>query len=296
MRKFTLWVTAITMILIFGFSFSLSRIQKEESRKERIDALKALASPPPSSLDDLYPPKAEQPIFLFRMFALATPFTGILVDLFEKDFENAEANFERFKSQYQEISKLVPEWEGDFPLSPVEEFGEALKTKDEAKIMVAYEKVGNVCHSCHIANMVKVQQKYHWGNFHDIKLEDPLSKENIGFSSMMQYLNANLTGVMLDVEQGQKENAQEQYRGFLARFQKIGGSCKACHGEEKNLSYVDEDIDALLSELGKEIAASSPDQEKVRKLTQAVGMESCFKCHLVHIPAAFAKHRWENQE
>ena len=49
------------------------------------------------------------------MFELGTFFSGIVADLFENDLQNAKGNFERFKTKYVEVSKMVPEWVKEYP-------------------------------------------------------------------------------------------------------------------------------------------------------------------------------------
>ena len=56
---------------------------------------------------------------------------------------------------------MVPEWEKDYPVEPLDELKIVLETQDPGKVMAAIEKLGETCHQCHVANMVKVQQKYH---------------------------------------------------------------------------------------------------------------------------------------
>ena len=69
----------------------------------------------PSSLDSFYPPKAQQPVHLLRMFALGSLFSGIASDLVENDLQGARDVFEKFKTQYVEISKIVPKWKKEYP-------------------------------------------------------------------------------------------------------------------------------------------------------------------------------------
>jgi cytochrome c556 len=226
------------------------------------------------------------------MHGLGTPFVGILVDLFENDPQNAKANFEKFKAQYVKVSKLVPEWEKDYPMDPVEELGAALKTGDQGKVMAAYEKVGKVCLDCHIVNMLKVQQKYHWGDFNAIRVKDPLTNEEVNFARLMQYLDSNFVGIGVDLEEGQIENAQKQFQGFNARFQALKETCWNCHDTERKY-YIDESIQALVDKLGQALSGSPIDPNVVKKLSMGIGMENCFKCHLVHSPAALTKLQWE---
>lgn len=167
MRRFTLLLLLnILTILIIG-------LEDTSSQSQKMQGAKPIASPPPSSLDALYPPKAEQPIYLFRMLGLDTYFSGIVADLFENDPQHAKANFKTFKAQYVEVSKLVPEWEKNFPMGPVEELGVALEAGNRKKVMAAHDKVGKVCHDCHKVTMAQVEQKYRWGDFNAIRVRDP---------------------------------------------------------------------------------------------------------------------------
>jgi cytochrome c556 len=254
-------------------------------------------APPPASLDAFYPPTSEGPVYLFRMFGIATPFMGITVDLFENDLENAKANFEEFKAQYRDVSKLVPEWEDQFPMEPVEKLGEALLTGDPGQIMPVIGEVGKVCENCHHMNMVKVQQKYHWKNFHDIKVQDPLTNDELGFAQFKLSMEANFVGIGLDLQQGQQKNAQKQFDGFNARFKALKETCKTCHGEnDQRKYYVDESVQVMLDQLGEALNASAVEPKVVEELSQGIAKKSCAGCHLVHMPAAFAKERWEHWE
>ena len=40
----------------------------------------------------------------------------VVVDLFENDVDHAKADFEKFKAEYLEIAKLVPEWQTEYPM------------------------------------------------------------------------------------------------------------------------------------------------------------------------------------
>ena len=93
---------------------------------------------------------------------MSTFMFGIVADMLEGDFKSVKASFENFRALYTEISKLVPEWEKDFSLGPVDELGEAIEGGDQEKVMEVFEKLGKTCHDCHMVNMVKVQQKYRW--------------------------------------------------------------------------------------------------------------------------------------
>ncbi len=289
MKRLFLPLTGFLIVLIFLLTFYIFQAKKMESSELKKEALTEITAQTPSSLDNFYPPKAKEPVYLFRMIGMATFFAGIVSDLFENDLQNVKPTYEKFKAQYVEVSKLVPEWEKDYPLEPVEDLGKALASGDKQKVMAAYEKVDKVCHDCHVANMAKVQQKYQWGNFSSIEVKDPLINEKVNFARLSQNLMASFAGIVVDIEQGQIENAQKQFQGFNARFQTLKETCEECHGTEERTYYVDERVQALIDEMGKALSGPSIDQKAVQTLFMRIGNESCYKCHLVHGPAALAK-------
>ncbi|MBL7127569.1 MAG: hypothetical protein ISS16_01130 [Ignavibacteria bacterium] len=283
----------LSFFIILGSTNSIA--QELEKLKQENETLRAIVAPPPSSLDKLFPPVSDQPIFLYNMLEMGMYFSGIMVDLFEGDIEGVTDNFNKFKTKFTEISKLVPEWEHYFNIEAVESLGAALGTGDQGKIMTEFENVGGVCQNCHYINTPKVQQKYHWKSFKDISVKDPLTEETIDFIRFMQFLDVNFTGISLDIQQGQIENARKQFEGFNARFQSLKTVCIKCH-DSKRTYYVDEKVQSAIDELGETIKKSTIDKDAVNKLSYRIGMESCFKCHLVHIPAEYSKNQWKKLE
>lgn len=244
----------------------------------------------PPSLDNFYPPTTQAPVYLINMIELATSFSGIVSDLLENDLENSRANYERFREKYIEISALVPEWKGLSPTGPVDELGAAMETGDPGRIMAAVERAGELCNGCHRKTMPMVQQKYHWADFDGITVTDPLSGQEVSFGRLMLMMDANMAGVGLDVEQGQRENAMMQAQGLEARFGALEEACSACHDSERKY-YVDGSIFGMLDQIKLALETESPDRQAIGSLLNGIGVESCFKCHLVHIPAAYARHQ-----
>lgn len=241
----------------------------------------------PETLNSIYPPAAGQPIYLFRMLELETFFSGIVVDLMEDDIEGARSSFDGFAGKYREVSGIVPEWKSKYPGEPVKELGEALAAGDRKRAMSAFAEMGGICHRCHVETMVLVQQKYHWGDFGAIAVKDPLSGAATGYPQFKQYLAANLAGITVDLRQGQVDNARRQFQEFRARFQALADSCNGCH-EKKSKYYVDSEVQDIVEEIGKAFTSRTVAADVVIALTQNIGRESCSKCHLVHLPAAFA--------
>lgn len=242
----------------------------------------------PASLANFYPPKSPAPAYFLAMHDLSRPFSGIVCDVFENDMANAQANFEAFKKAYLDVSNMVPEWKQDYPLEPLDKVEKALATGDPSKIMPAMEEMGKVCHVCHLATMGPVQQVYRWNRFDDIVITDPLSGQDMGYANFMLMIETSFTGLGVDLAQGQRENARKQLAGFKARFETMADGCIVCHDTERKY-YVDSEITDMISRLGLELDKKEIDAKAVGDLMQSIGQESCGKCHLVHIPPAYAQ-------
>ncbi|RQW03363.1 MAG: hypothetical protein EH225_07260 [Calditrichaeota bacterium] len=222
------------------------------------------------------------------MLELGRSFSGMMVDLSEDDVENALSHFEKFRVQYNEVSKLVPEWEHYYSPVPVNELGKALKDGDPAIVMQAGQKVGGICAGCHGAFMSQAYYKYHWGNFHGIKIQDPVRQQEVSFQQFMLFLENSFTGITIDLEQGQAENARMHLQHFRDRFDVLEESCMNCHDSERYY-FVDENVKNMIDKLGQVLSTSPVDPEEIGTISKGIGMESCFKCHLVHVPAASAQ-------
>jgi len=265
-----------------------------------LTAAVAAASPPaasaageepiPASLGKLYPPHAAAPVFLIKKIEMAEALSGIFVDLMEEDIANVASGYETFRSRYAEIAKLVPEWADRFPMAPVNDLGPALGTGDQGKVMAAFERVGATCAACHEANMAPVQHAFHWPRFREVTVPDPLTQETIDFARFMQYLEMSYAGITHSLRQGQPENARKHYEGFAARFGALSQTCGSCHETERTY-FTDAKAMELLGQIGTALTAPQPDAKAVAAAAQGIGMETCHKCHLVHIPAAMTQAR-----
>lgn len=293
MKKQTIVILGVFLVSVFGLSSTqLLTMEKDKTATEHKSSVSSF-NLPPSSLDAFYPPKSKEPIYLIRMFGLNEKMMGIVIDLMEEDIANVGPNFEKFKDDYVGISKLVPEWEDKYPLGPVEELGKALQSGDKGIIMSACEKVGHSCHVCHIETMAGVKAKYHWQEFRQIKVNDPISKTEVNFVQMMKNLNFSFSGATYDLKQGQQEKAEENARAFQIRFQSVSETCQECHGTSERAYYVDDSIRQAIADLVQALSKTPPDQKEITNNAMTIGMEGCFKCHLVHVPPTYTKYQWE---
>lgn len=243
----------------------------------------------PGSLDELYPPKASGSTWFLTMLGMGTAFSGIATDFMEGDFANAEQGYNDFRSHYAQLPQMVPEWAGNCPSEPMDALGTALTSRDPAKFMPAFDHASEVCHHCHVENMTRVQQKYEWGDFSVLTLTDPVSKQEMSFRIFMRMLDGDLSGIQVDLKQGQVEQARQHALGIAARYETLKEACAACHDSERAY-YVDSRILGMIRELDTAVAGQSVDRESVQRLVQGIGMKSCHECHLVHGPAALSRY------
>jgi len=257
----------------------------------------------PTSLNKLYPPvSGTEPVWLNHMKELAYPYEGIMIDVKENQLNLAIEHFNKMKALYQEVSHLVPEWTKLFPQEPIERLGKALKSGKIDEIQAAYDVLGRVCFDCHIENLPKVQHKYAWGQFHLLLVSDNLTNDIIKFSQYMKFMGMSLTAVSIDLEEGQVEQARKHFKDFNARFNNLESVCKNCHRKKdpetgiskviKRKYFVDENIQTQVALLGQLIETDQPDIIKIKQVSDEIATDSCYKCHLVHVPATYSRYKW----
>lgn len=279
---------AAAVVLAFPFVVPAGLAPAESgAQAEPAHGTPAVAPALPASLDGLYFPKSQGPVYLMAMHGLNASLAGIMVDMSENDQSGAAANFERFEKQYRDVSRMVPEWTSWFAAEPVEELGHAVMGGVPGEVMAAAENVGALCHRCHLTYMVPVQQKYHWPDFRTITVHDPVVDADLDYAPFMQMLNASLIGIGMNLEQGQVENARVQLTAFRSRMEELKESCDACH-DGARAYFVDERVESLLADMQSALQGATVDPAVIASLSQRLGEESCFKCHLVHMPAAYS--------
>lgn len=272
----------------------IAQLQADKAAlQEQNKQLKELVGPLPASLDNYFPPKTQGPVWLLEMFALASPLEGIEVDLQQGDMAGVKANYTAFKTQYTKMAEMVPEWKAHFPMAPVDALGKALESGDPGQVGPAMGQVGQVCGSCHLVNQTKAFAKYHWNDFAAIKLTDPVSTASFAWVDYMRAMAGAFTGISNDLQQGQVDNARKNFDAFSARIKGLEKEgCAKCHNTPRTY-FVDSGSLAMVDKLGQAIKASPPDAKAIAELSGAIGNETCMKCHLVHVPAAATRQRWE---
>lgn len=288
MRKL-MFVIAVAPVLLASCETDqggeVARLREETAR------LRTMVGPPPTSLDSLYPPVGPAPVLLSRMLELGEALSAVAVDVFEQDVEHARSGLDRFRTEYDEMSRLVPEWEAAYPTGPVDSLAAAMESGDPERIGAAFVRLGAVCHECHVANMAKVHYRYRWGDFERISIDDAASGRHLTFRQLMQEMETAFTGTGVDLRQQQVENARAQFATFQMRFSMLATTCVTCHTTERKY-FIDASVLQMVQQLGALLESDIPDATQAIELGQRIGAESCSKCHLVHAPAAMARASW----
>lgn len=185
---------------------------------------------------------------------------------------------------------MVPEWESYYPMAPVDQLAAALDSGDPGQVMGAIDNIGKTCNNCHYRYMVPVQHKYHWGEFDILTVGDPVTGSDYPFAVFKHMMETDMVGIGIDMGQGQRENALDRLNGFEQRFTAFKEVCAACHDSERKY-YVDESVTGMIAGIRAKLNEATIDPRAVGELLQGIGQESCFKCHLVHAPAAYAKYQ-----
>ena len=294
----TILVTLFFLFCLSGFLiFGLNGYNSTSANDKREHEVYKIEQPP-KSLDRLYPPQAKEPVLLAEMIKLALFFTSISHDALQGDWENAQGGFDNFKEQIIKLSGMIPEWKEHFKMDLVEELGRAVAQKKVPAIMeVRNKKVGPaICGECHNEHRVAVWYRYHWKDFGKIMVDDPISQKTLSYYDYMFRVAGSFDGIGVDMKQGQPENAQKTFKAFTARVEALKKACNECHdpnkGEKKY--YISADVMGMINDLGVEISKPSPAAERVDNLFMGIGINMCYKCHQVHVPAGDMQRVWRS--
>lgn len=288
--KILFYILCSSGFLIFGLH-GYNSISANDKDKHGIYEIKL----PPKSLDQYY--QKEPSDFLMAMFGLVGTMGAMETHLKDGNMDKAKGSFSAFKAQYLKVSKMVPEWSDHFPSEPMESLEKALDSRDYGKIDPAIQGVGKICAECHQEHLPEVWYKYHWKDFAEIKIPDPVTNKMSGFIEYMFGLHHSYSEVNTYLSEekasGKFNKTTEALYDLEKRVEALNVGCKECHGkEDKRKYYTSPDIVDLLSTARYELQKTQPNLEEVNKKLIGVGMGSCYKCHLVHIPAATVHRAW----
>ncbi len=252
---------------------------------------------PPKSLDKLYPPISKEPKWVNQMHKVSGTLNGVLVNVKENDWENAEKSAGRFVEAYEETSKLVPEWKDYFDNEAVKKFAETVKTRNPGKIWKAMGGVGKTCGKCHEENYVAVWTKYSWPSAEKIKVSDPVSEKELGYGKYMWKLSGSFNQAMVNFKDGQYDRALTGAKDLKNRIQGFKSACSKCHIDDAvKTFFVGPNVMNALDSLQAELIKDKPNPGVFWKNVGIIGKQACKRCHLTHRSYAIIQEVWEEHE
>ncbi len=236
----------------------------------------------PQSIDKYY---KDGPVYLINMFKLGELFQGIGVNIAQGDMENAKKSFTEFSKNYKDTAEMVPEWKTYYDTTAVDKIGSAL---DAGNVPGTFEAIGNVgasCVRCHTEMMPPVWEKYNWKDFSALTMDTPDGKLPFP-EAKMKYLVVGFDGIGVNIANNNQAGAQKSFGLFKTMMGNLKNTCSSCHSSEPRY-YVSADIQGMIDSMGENI--NSGNMSLAEKLRQGIGMESCYRCHVLHMPAQYAK-------
>ena len=276
---------AIILIIIslIGISGCLTSDENTEVFNEPDD--KGL----PQSLDQYYQSAPPQPPeYLLKMYELGETMFGISINIQQEDMGNATKSYAAFYENYKNSAEMVPEWKDYYDTAAVERMGNALDNGDIPGVFQSMDEVGAGCTNCHKDTMPAVWNEYNWKDFRDVMLNTPnLEEPQLPFAAAkMKYLVAGFDGIGVNIKQGNQAGALQSFELFTQMFNNTKQACGVCHATEPRY-YVSDDIMGMINTMGQEIDAGN--LTVAENIRQGIGAQSCYACHVLHMPAQFEK-------
>ena len=274
--KNSLLVTIVVIIVVLGAGVWLATSKDNKPEKEGL----------PPSLGQYY--ESKPPVYLIKMFELGDAMMGIGVNLQQQDMENAKKSYNDFSEKYKESSNLVPEWKKYYDQDLVEKMGVSLDSGNVSEVFETLGKVGEKCAGCHNEKMPPVWNKYNWNDFSKMTLNTPNPDEPVlpWPVAKMKYMAPGFDGIGVNIKNNNQKGAQQSFVLFKTMFDNMNSTCSSCHVSSRKY-YVSEDIRTMIDTMGEKI--NSGNLTEAEGLRMGIGMESCYACHVLHMPAQFAK-------
>jgi len=274
--KNSLVATLLVIIVIFGAGVWLLSNDSDKSENEGL----------PSSIDQYY--KSQPPVYLISMFELGTAMMGIGVNVQQGDMANAKKSYDDFSKKFKDSSEMVPEWKKFYDQGAVEKIGASLDSGNVPAVFENIGKVGEACVQCHKEKMPPIWNKYNWNNFSKLTMNTPNPEEPIlPFpTAKIKYLAFAFDGIGVNIKNNNQKGAQESFGLFKTMFDNLNSTCSSCHASSPKY-YVSTDIQGMIDTMGEKI--NSGNLSEAEGLRMGIGMESCYKCHVLHMPSQYAR-------
>lgn len=236
---------------------------------------------PPKDVGKYFPPNSKNYEFLNSMYAMSTAFTGVFLNVQEKDWKNAEKWAKSLRDNYLNIGKMVPEFDKNLKKLEIDSLMKAIQSKNIDDVRKYADAVGKSCSECHQKYKLTTKIIYSYPSFEVIDIEDPVTRTSNSFEDHMKKMNDSMKRLKIFIEDGKIDKAQTEGGNFVKRFMAVSDSCSECHDNKISQQvYYGNDIQQTVQALNKAIL--SKDKEEIYKRLSYISKNNCSKCHNTH--------------
>lgn len=136
--------------------------------------------------------------------------------------------------------------------------------------------------------MPQIWNKFNWNDFSKLTMKTPNPEEPVlPFpAAKIKYLAAGFDGIGVNIKNNNQKGAKESFGLFKTMFDNMNSTCSSCHASAPKY-YVSSDIRSMIDMMGEKI--NSGNLSEAEGLRMGIGMESCYRCHVLHMPSQFAR-------
>jgi bacterioferritin-associated ferredoxin len=235
----------------------------------------------PKELSNYYPPKSEKMEFVELMHILSTSLTGVVSNVKEDDWQNAQKWAERLQENYLRIGKMVKSWDKVLKKKDVKNIVEAVKSKNRSAVMSSVQAVGKSCVQCHKTYRLSAKIKFHAPDFSGTNIEDPVTGLDYTIEDYMKAMTNNMKMMRIHLIDGEKAKARKEGFDFIKRFEGMTQMCGDCHtGKLSEEVYFGVEAKKRITSLRE--AVVNGELIKINKNLKWISENNCAKCHNVH--------------
>ncbi|WP_457641106.1 hypothetical protein [Persephonella sp.] len=236
---------------------------------------------PPKELSKYYPPNAEGYPFVTLMHTLSISFTGVVTNVQEKDWKNAEKWALKLKDNYLKIGKIVKKWDKLLKKDAVNSLVVAVKEKNASKFRENAQIVGKSCIRCHKSYKISTKILYRYPSFETVSVEDPVSGLDLDYHDYMKKMTDDMKKLKIYLSDGKNKKALRSGVNFIKRFEALQQSCNDCHSNKNSEEiYYGKETKEKVKFLRK--ALKEMNKKEIQKSLRWIGVNNCMKCHNVH--------------
>ena len=247
---------------------------------------------PPESLKNWYKPTNKRQVWLHSMFRLRRELLAINDYSQSKQEKLLQQWFKKFKKDYLEIGKMIPEWQKLLDTSKLEKLQSAVEKKDYAAIPELLVAVQNNCDNCHTDYQAISRLIYRGADFSKSKVVDQKTGRKFHYDKAMNNLSNAVNRIKIAMHDNFYPQAIDYIKPLQSQLKNLTESCSDCHKQpDEQQNYIFKSSNVTLEKLKQDLQKKNNKQARISLGTFAVKI--CARCHSVHRTTAEIKELLE---